>query len=248
MRGAILADSYSTPRKGTAVARRTLTWTPYIPIHDLFEIYPNVDPRTREVIRADGSRGAKLPDGGVRLRFLGSVPSWYAKRDRVYAEEFGGLSSSRPNPIEHLVQDKDKIFGGCYIYSDAFYPQSAGSGYLGIATSGEMSDKNGTDPFGCGSLSRIWKHILKTLGRHESCNIQLTGGWKRHAEMRARSLGDPLARDAAFAFFIDYEMNKSQLETVEQAYQEHRLGKFGSKFPINELPASVLTDFERHPI
>lgn len=228
--------------------KRSLTWTPYFNIHDLFEIYPNVDPQTRAVIRSDGSQGPKLPDGGVRLRFLGPVPKWYAQRDSVYQAEFGGLTSPRPNPIEQLIQDKDKIFGGCYIYSDSFYPPVSGSGYLGIATSGEQSDRNGTDPFGCGSLSRIWKHTLKTLGRHASCNIQLTGGWKRHAELRARSLGDPLARDAAFAFFIDYEMNKQQLETVEQAYQEHRLGKYGSKFPINELPASVLTAFERHPI
>jgi len=43
-------------------------------------------------------------------------------------------------------------------------------------------------------------------------------------------------------------MTKQQLEEVEQAYQEHRLGKYGDKFPINDLPASILTDFERHPI
>jgi hypothetical protein len=189
-----------------------------------------------------------MPDGGVRLRFLGPVPKWYAQRDKTYNDEFGPLTSNRPNPIEHLIQDKDNIFGGCYIYSDAFFEPCDGSGYLGIGTSGKMSDKNGNDPFGCGSLSRIWKHILKTLGRHESCNIQLTGGWKRHAETRKRSCGDPLARDAKFSFFIDYDMTKQQLESVEQAYQEHRLGKYGEKFPINELPASILTDFERHPI
>ena len=111
-----------------------------------------------------------------------------------------------------------------------------------------MSDKNGTDPFGCGSLSRIHKHILKVLGRHEGSHVQLTGGWKRHAETRKRSCGDPLARDAKFSFFMDYDMTKQQLEAVEQALQEHRLGKCGSKFPINELPASILTDFERLPI
>jgi hypothetical protein len=30
--------------------------------------------------------------------------------------------------------------------------------------------------------------------------------------------------------------------------QEHRLGKFGAKFPINELPASALHNFDRLPI
>ena len=230
------------------MAKRILTWTPYFNIHDLFEIYPNMDPETRELINADGTRGPKLPDGGLRLRFLGPVPKWYAQREKTYQDIFGPLSNKQPNPIEHLIQDKDNIWGGCYIFADAFYPEFKGSGYLGIGTSGKMSDKNGNDPFGCGSLSRIWKHILKTLGRHKSCNIQLTGGWKRHAELRNRSCADPLGRDVKFAFFMDYDMTKSQLESVEQAYQEHRLGKYGSKFPINELPASILTDFERHPI
>lgn len=224
------------------------TWTPYISIHDIFEVYPNIDPNTREVIRADGSRGPKMPDGGLRLRFLGPVPSWYAKRNATYETEFGPLSSSRPNPIEALIQNKDDIFGGLYIYADAFHPETSGSGYLGIGTSGRKSKKNGNDPFGCGTLSRIWKHCLKVLGRHESCNIQLTGGWKRHKAVRDRSLGDPLARDGKFAFFIDYEHEQKSLEEFEQAYQEHRLGKFGTKFPINELPASHLTKFERHPI
>lgn len=224
------------------------TWTPYISIHDIFEVYPNIDPNTREVIRADGTRGPKMPDGGVRLRFLGPVPAWYSKRDKTYADEFGPLSSTRPNPIEHLIQNKDDIFGGLYIYADDFYPEHQGAGYLGIGTSGRKSKKNGNDPFGCGTLSRIWKHCLKVLGRHESCNIQLTGGWKRHFALRQRSLGDPLARDGKFAFFIDYDHEQKSLEEFEQAYQEHRLGKFGDKFPINELPASHLTDFERHPI
>lgn len=224
------------------------TWTPYISIHDIFEVYPNIDPATREVIRQDGSRGPKMPDGGLRLRFLGEVPSWYAKRNATYEAEFGPLSSSRPNPIEHLIQNKDDIFGGLYIYADDFYPETQGAGYLGIGTSGRKSKKNGNDPFGCGTLSRIWKHCLKVLGRHESCNIQLTGGWKRHKALRDRSLGDPLARDGRFAFFIDYEHEQKALEEFEQAYQEHRLGKYGIKFPINELPASHLTDFERHPI
>ena len=230
------------------MAKQILTWTPYFNIHDLFEIYPNIDPKTREVIRADGTRGPKMPDGGVRLRFLGAVPKWYAQRDKTYNDEFGPLTSNRPNPIEHLIQDKDNIFGGCYVYADAFFEPCDGSGYLGIGTSGKMSDKNGTDPFGCGSLSRIHKHILKVLGRHEGSHVQLTGGWKRHAETRKRSCGDPLARDAKFSFFMDYDMTKQQLEAVEQALQEHRLGKRGSKFPINELPASILADFERLPI
>jgi len=230
------------------MAKQNQTWTPYFNIHDLFEIYPNIDPKTREVIRADGTRGPKMPDGGVRLRFLGAVPKWYAQRDKTYNDEFGPLTSNRPNPIEHLIQNKDDIFGGCYVYADAFFEPCDGSGYLGIGTSGKMSDKNGNDPFGCGSLSRIWKHILKTLGRHESCNIQLTGGWKRHAETRKRSCGDPLARDAKFSFYMDYDMTKEQLEEIEQAYQERRLGQYGNKFPINELPSSVLANFERHPI
>ena len=224
------------------------TWTPYFNIHDLFEIYPNIDPNTREVINSDGTRGPKMPDGGVRLRFLGSVPSWYAQRDKTYNDIFGPLSSTNPNPLEHLLQDKNNVFGGCYVYSDALYQKHEGSGYLGIGTSGKMSDKNGNDPFGCGSLSRIWKHILKILGRHESCNVKRTGGWERHAKLRSESTADPLARDAAFTFYIDYESTKEQLELVEQAYQEHRLGKYGSKFPINELPASILTKFQRHPI
>jgi hypothetical protein len=135
-----------------------------------------------------------------------------------------------------------------YIYADAFYTPAQGSGYLGIGTSGRQSDRNGNDPFGCGTLSRIWKHCLKVLGRHDSCNIKRTGGWERHAQVRKDSMGDPLIRDAAFAFYIDYEKGKNELEVYEQAYQEHRLGKYGTKFPINELPASVLTEFRRHPI
>lgn len=230
------------------MAKALPTWTPYFNIHDLFEIYPNIDPKTREVINADGTRGPKMPDGGVRLRFLNNVPSWYAQREKTYNEVFGPLTSNRPNPIEHLLEDKNNVFGGCYIYADDFYQNHQGSGYLGIGTSGKMSDKNGNDPFGCGSLSRIWKHILKILGRHESCNVKRTGGWERHAQLRSDSMGDALARDAQFAFYIDYESTKEQLESIEQAYQEHRLGKYGSKFPINELPASILTKFQRHPI
>jgi hypothetical protein len=230
------------------MSKQQSTWTPFFNIHDLFEIYPNIDPVTREVIRADGTLGPKMPDGGCRLRFLGPVPRWYAQRDKIYRDEFGALSSTQPNPIEALIQDKDAIFGGLYMYADAFYEPQRGAGYLGIGTSGKMSDKNGTDPFGCGSLSRIWKHTLKILGRHESCNIQLTGGWKRHHRMRQDSLGDPMARDSRFAFFIDHVHTQSELAEYEQAYQEHRLGKYGHKFPINELPASKLSEFERHPI
>ena len=225
-----------------------LTWTPFISIHDIFEIYPNIDPLTREIVRPDGSRGPKMPDGGVRLRFIGPVPKWYAGRNKIYEAEFGPLSSTRPNPLEPLLQNKEDIFGGLYVYADDFYEPCQGAGYLGIGTSGRMSEKNGNDPFGCGSLSRIWKHILKILGRHSSCNVSLTGGWKRHFELRSQSLGDPLARDAKFAFFIDYDHNKLALGEYEQAYQEHRMGKYGSKFPINELPASKLNRFVRHPI
>ena len=230
------------------MAKKTSTWTPFFSIYDLFEVYPNIDPKTREVIFADGTRGPKMPDGGVRLRFLGPVPAWYAQRNKTYEEVFGPLTSTRPNPIEHLLQNKADIFGGLYMYADDFYPATSGAGYLGIGTSGRMSKENGTDPFGCGSLSRIWKHILKTLGRHASCNVKRTGGWERHAKLRSESCGDPLARDGKFAFFMDYTMTQTQLAEYEQAYQEHRLGKYGCKFPINELPASVLGDFERHPI
>ena len=224
------------------------TWTPYYNVHDIFEIYPNIDPKTREVIREDGSRGPKMPDGGVRLRFLGPVPKWYARREEQYQKEFGPLSSNNPNPIEHLIQKKDEMFGGLYVYSDAFYPDCDGSGYIGIATSGKVSKKNGNDPFGCGTLSRIWKHILKALGRHESCNIQLTGGWADHLQLRLDSNGDPLIRDAKFSFSIDYKNTDKTLKEYEQAYQEMRLGKYGNKFPINSLPASILTVFRRHPI
>lgn len=224
------------------------TWTPYFNIHDIFEIYSNIDPKTREVINQDGTKGPKMPDGGIRLRFTGPVPSWYAQREEKYREVFGPLSSNKPNPIEHLIQNKDDIFGGCYIYADDFYPEWKGSGYLGIGTSGRKSKKNGNDPFGCGTLSRIWKHILKVLSRHESCNVKRTGGWERHAELRKISCGDPLARDSKFSFFISYDHDQQELGEFEQAYQEHRLGKYGSKFPINELPASLLTQFERHPI
>ncbi len=230
------------------MAKQVSSWTPFFSIHDLFEIYANIDPKTREVIRADGTRGPKMPDGGVRLRFLCSVPKWYAQREATYAAEFGPLTSVRPNPVESLLQDKDNIFGGLYMYADDFYDPSRGAGYLGIGTSGKMSEKNGNDPFGCGTISRIWKHILKVLGRNDSCNVKLTGGWKRHFDMRNSSMGDSLARDAKFAFFIDYEHNQSELAEYEQAYQEHRLGKYGSKFPINELPASKLGLFLRHPI
>ena len=230
------------------MAKQVSTWTPFYSIHDMFEIYPNIDPKTREVINPDGTRGPKMPDGGVRLRFLGPVPKWYAQRDKSYADVFGPLTSKNPNPIEHLLQDKDNIFGGLYMYADGFYEPYQGAGYLGIGTSGTMSDKNGNDPFGCGTISRIWKHILKVLARHESCNIQLTGGWKRHQKTRLESNGDPIARDAKFAFFIDYVHDKKGLEEYEQAMQEHRLGKYGDKFPINELPASKLGEFERLPI
>ena len=230
------------------MAKQSATWTPFFSIHDLFEIYSNIDPKTREVINADGTRGPKMPDGGVRLRFLGPVPKWYAQREKTYNDVFGPLTSTCPNPIEHLIQDKDNIFGGLYMYSDDFYEPSRGAGYIGIGTSGKMSEKNGTDPFGCGTISRIWKHILKVLGRHASCNIQLTGGWKRHQIMRQQSLGDVLARDAKFSFFIDYENTQKELGEYEQAMQEHRLGKYGTKFPINELPASKLSEFERLPI
>lgn len=227
---------------------KQLTWTPYFNIHDIFEVYPNIDPKTREIINEDGSRGTKLPDGGLRLRFLGPVPKWYEKREQIFQKEFGELSSKTPNPIEHLIQDKDNIFGGLYIYADSFYEPYNGSGYVGIATSGKQSKKNGTDPFGCGTLSRIWKHCLKVLGRHQGCNVQLTGGWKVHKELRDASHADLLCRDAKFSFYIDYDQDQKQLGETESAMQEHRLGKYGSKFPINELPASVLTKFSRLPI
>jgi len=233
------------------MAKKTsFTWTPYFNIHDIFEVYPNVCPKTRLLLNEDGTsdeRNVKLPDGGVRLRFLGKVPSWYEKRDKIYTDIFGPLTSTQPNPIEHLIQNKDDIFGGLYIYADSFYEPYQGSGYLGIGTSGRMSEKNGNDPFGCGTLSRIWKHCLKVLGRHEGCNIQLTGGWKRHVEHRKNACGDPLVRDGKFAFMINYDLNKQQLEVHEQSWQETRLGKFGCKFPINELPSSVITDYERYP-
>lgn len=230
------------------MAKKTHTWTPYYNIHDIFEVYPNVDPKTREIINEDGSRGTKLPDGGLRLRFLGPVPSWYSKREKVFQDEFGDLSSKKPNPIEHLIQDKNDIFGGLYCYADAFYEPYDGSGYIGIATSGKQSNKNGTDPFGCGTLSRIWKHCLKVLGRHSGCSVQLTGGWKNHKELRDASNGDTLCRDSKFSFYIDYEHDQKYLGDLEGAMQEHRLGKFGSKFPINELPASALHNFDRLPI
>jgi hypothetical protein len=225
-------------------------WTPYYSIHDIFEVYSCVDPRSRQLLLESGEpdpRNVKLPDGGLRLRFLGPVPQWYEKRDRVYRDLGLGFSHSRPNPLESLIQLKEDCFGGLYIYADAFHEPWQGSGYLGIATSGRMSSKNGTDPFGCGTLSRIWKHTLKVLGRHESCNIQLTGGWRRHKSLRDQLLGDPLCRDSRFAFVINYDLNKSQLETHEQSWQETRLGRFGSKFPINELPSSVITDYDRYP-
>lgn len=228
--------------------KNLLTWTPYFSIHDIFEVYPNIDPKTREIIKEDGTRGTKLPDGGLRLRFLGPVPKWYEKREKIFLEEFGPLSSNHINPIEHLIQDKDNIFGGLYIYADSFYEPYNGSGYVGIATSGKQSKKNGADPFGCGTLSRIWKHCLKVLGRHAGCNVQLTGGWKTHKELRDASHADPLCRDSKFSFYIDYDQDQKQLGETESAMQEHRLGKYGSKFPINELPASVLTKFSRLPI
>jgi len=227
---------------------KTLTWTPYISIHDIFEIYPNINPKTRAVLLEDGSQGEKMPDGGVRLRFLNGVPAWYSKRNDVYEKTFGPLTSKNPNPLESLIQDKNNIFGGLYLFADSLYEPYNGGGYVGIGTSGKMSKKQGNDPFGCGSLSRIWKHILKTLGRHESCSIQLTGGWKNHHELRQKSLADPLGKDCKFSFYIDYTSNQEQLGDLETAMQEHRLGKYGSKFPINELPASVLTKFERLPI
>lgn len=230
------------------MSKKIQTWTPYFSIHDIFEVYPNIDPKTREVIREDGTKGPKMPDGGVRLRFTGGVPNWYAQREKVYQEEFGPLTSKNPNPLEHLLQNKDDIFGGLYCYADSFFEPYDGSGYIGIGTSGRMSKKNGNDPFGCGSLSRIWKHVLKVLGRNDSCNIKLTGGWKVHKELRNASQGDPLARDAKFSFYIDYDSDQKTLGDYESAMQEHRLGKYGSKFPINELPASVLTKFQRLPI
>jgi len=224
------------------------TWTPYFNVHDIFEIYPDIDPNTREVLRGGNTKGPKMPDGGIRLRFLKGVPKWYAQREHTYSQEFGSLTSNRPNPIEHLIQNKDDVFGGLYCYADSFYEPYDGSGYIGIGTSGRMSSKNGNDPFGCGSLSRIWKHVLKILGRHESCNIKLTGGWKSHKELRNMSQADVLARDAKFSFFIDYVSEQQTLGEYESAMQEHRLGKYGSKFPINELPASVLSKFHRLPI
>ena len=63
------------------------TWTPYFNVHDIFEIYPNINPKTRAVIFEDGSQGEKMPDGGVRLRFLNEVPSWYAKRNGSRIDE-----------------------------------------------------------------------------------------------------------------------------------------------------------------
>ena len=230
------------------MSKQVSSWTPFFSIHDIFEIYPNIDPKTRSIIGSDGSLGTKLPDGGIRLRFLGSVPSWYAKRELIYSQEFGPLSSKRENPFENLLQDKDNLFGGLYMYADDFYEPYRGAGYLGIGTSGKMSIKNGADPFGCGTISRIWKHTLKVLGRHSGCGVQLTGGWKRHFELRHQSYGDLLARDVRFAFFVDYEHTQDELLEYEKAYQEHRLGKYGSKFPINELPASRLSEFKRHPI
>ena len=224
------------------------TWTPYFNVHDIFEIYPNIDPNTREILRLDGTKGPKMPDGGVRLRFLNGVPKWYAQREKIYSDEFGPLKNYNPNPIEHLIQNKDDVFGGLYCYADSFYEPYDGSGYIGIGTSGRMSSKNGNDPFGCGSLSRIWKHVLKILGRHASCNIKLTGGWKTHKELRNISQADILAGDAKFSFFIDYVSDQQTLSDYESAMQEHRLGKYGSKFPINELPASILSKFHRLPI
>lgn len=228
--------------------KKTLTWTPYFSIHDIFEVYPNVDPKTRAILNEDGTQGTKLPDGGLRLRFLGPVPKWYAKREQVFAKEFGQLTSSNPNPIENLIQDKDNIFGGLYCYADAFYEPYNGSGYVGIATSGKQSNKNGNDPFGCGTLSRIWKHCLKVLGRHQGCSVQLTGGWKTHKALRDASHASPICGDSKFSFYIDYDCDQKQLAEIESAMQEHRLGKFGAKFPINELPASALHNFDRLPI
>ena len=89
--------------------KKSFTWTPYFSIHDIFEVYPNVCSKTRLLLNEDGTpdaRNIKLPDGGLRLRFLGKVPAWYEKREKVYAEIFGPLSSTKPNQSNILFKTR----------------------------------------------------------------------------------------------------------------------------------------------
>lgn len=226
--------------------KKKFNWTKSIKIADVFEIYKDVNTKTREFKTKDG-KIIKLPDGGVRLRFLGKVPSWYAQREKIYQEIFGDLTSDAPNPLEKFLQDKNNQFGGLYVMSDDLYPECNGGAYLGIGTSTKKST-GGNDPFGGGSISRIWKHLLKMLGRHESCKVQRPEYWTDHVENRNAGLCDPLCNDVKFSFWIDYDHSKEELEKVEDAMQDHRLGKYSKKFPVNKHPASPLTNFERLPI
>jgi hypothetical protein len=221
-------------------------FTRYFNITEWWEIYPNVCPQTRLLLNADGTpdpRNIKLPDGGVRLRFLGPVPKWYAQREKVYQEIFGPLRSNVPNPIEHLIQDKDNMFGGLYIMSDILYPEYKGAAYSGIATSTKMAKKNGNSIFGVGTLQRNWTHVMKLLGRHESVNVTCPEFWLDHVQARKDRMAPSDLSDVKFSFFIDYEHAKEELEAIEDALADHRLGKHGAKFPVNRHPASPLTDF-----
>jgi len=231
--------------------KKKLNFTRPIKYTEVFEIYKNIDPKTREVIREDGSRGPKMPDGGVRLRFLGPVPSWYEAREKVYQKEFGPLSYNDPNPIEHLIQKKDNMFGGIYILFDALYPQCNGGAYAGIGTAtkkAEDPEKAGKDPFGAGTLTRLWRHLMKLLSRHESCHTQKPEYWFDHTNRRSDSLCDSDCSDISFSIWIDYSHTKQELEILEEALQVHRLGKYGEKFPINTHPASPLQIFGKLPI
>jgi hypothetical protein len=221
------------------------TFTVYFNVTDIWEIYPNVCPKTRMLLTEDGKvdeRNIKLPDGGVRLRFQGPVPKWYAKREEVFQLAFGKLPSSRPNPIEHLIQDKDNMFGGVYIMADSLYPEHRGSAYSGIGTSSRKA-KGGTSPFGVGTLQRNWTHVMKLLGRHASVNVKAPDYWLEHVANRHERMAPDDLSDVKFSFYIDYTSTKQELETIEDALADHRLGKYGVKFPVNTHPASPLTPF-----